>query len=167
MNQVSRKFVMVSVVCLFALSSTANAEEKKEFYSIQYNRCANGVALKPVKQVSTVMLSSMAQPINVSNDFGGLTYIPFDEEELSKVGGRYAVGLIIVRSGDLGSMPFSALVLSKSSEILPPSSVKKGQNAEVDIRFKSKAGACNDQVSVSVNAKGVVSLDGAAITTVH
>jgi hypothetical protein len=166
MNQVSHK-VLAFFIFLFGLNSTANAEQKKEFYSRNYNICANGVALKPVKEISTFMLSSMSQPINVSNDFGGLTYIPFDEEELSKVGNRYAVGLIIVRSGDLGSAPFSALVLSKSSEILQPSSAQKDQNAEVDIRFKSTTGACNDQVSVSVNSKGVVSLDGSAITTVH
>lgn len=74
--------------------------------------CTGVINTRVVSALSIDEISKLGDAVSLQNDFGGLTFRPFDDDDRPRRGKEIEIGFILARSGDLGGTPVGLIVWS-------------------------------------------------------
>jgi hypothetical protein len=66
-----------------------------------------------VSALSIDEISKLGAEVSLQNNFGGLTFRPFDDDDRPRRGKEIEIGFVLARSGDLGGTPVGLIIWSE------------------------------------------------------
>lgn len=110
MNPANRRVLLCGTWFLFLYLGSALALQGNN--SNANLNCTGVINTRAVSALSIDEISRLGEAISLPNDFGGLIFRPFDEDDRPRRGKEIEIGFILARSGDLGGTPVGLIVWS-------------------------------------------------------
>jgi hypothetical protein len=111
MNPVNPRvlFYATCFLCLFLASAMAQRVDK-----LSANPACTGIInTRVVSALSIDEISKLGAEVSLQNNFGGLSFRPFDDDDRPRRGKEIEIGFILARSGDLGGTPVGLIIWSE------------------------------------------------------
>ena len=125
--------------------------------------CTGIINTKVVSALSVDEISKLGDAVSLQNNFGGLTFKPFDDDDRPRRGKEIEIGFILARSGDLGGSPVGLIIWSERNL-----NFKFRKSAEGAISVESSdLNNCHVLATFTFSEKGYVLRDKKTIAQVH
>jgi hypothetical protein len=121
--------------------------------------CTGVINTRAVSALSIDEISKLGDAISLQNDFGGLTFRPFDDDDRPRRGKEIEIGFILARSGDLGGIPVGLIVSTERNVSFNFSKSSEGAISVESSDLKS----CHVLTTFTFSEKGYVLRDKKAI----
>jgi len=125
--------------------------------------CTGVINTRVVSTLSIDEISKLGDAISLQNNFGGLTFRPFDDDERPRRGKEIEIGFILARSGDLGGTPVGLIIWSERNLNFH---LMKSPEGAISVE-SSDLNNCHVLATFTLNEKGYVLRDKKAIAQVH
>jgi hypothetical protein len=125
--------------------------------------CTGVINTRVVSALSIDEISKMGDAVSLQNNFGGLTFRPFDDDDRPRRGKEIEIGFIIARSGDLGGTPVGLIVWSERNLNF---NFRKGPEGAISVE-SSDLNNCRVLATFRFSEKGYVLRDKKAIAQAH
>lgn len=125
--------------------------------------CTGIINTRAVSALSIDEISKLGDAISLENDFGGLTFRPFDDDDRPRHGKEIEIGFILARSGDLEGTPVGLIIWSERNLNF---SFKKSPEGAISVE-SSDLRNCHALATFAFSEKGYVLRDGKAIAQAH
>jgi hypothetical protein len=125
--------------------------------------CAGVINTRVVSTLSVDEISRLGEAIALQNDFGGLTFQPFDDDDRPRRGKEIEIGFILARSGDLGGTPVGLIVWSERNLEF---SFTKSPEGAISVE-SSDLSNCHMLASFTFDEKGYVLRNNKIVAQVH
>lgn len=128
------------------------------------NLTCNGVLnTRVVSALSVDEISKLGGGVSLQNDFGGMTFQPFDDDDRPRRGKEIEIGFILARSGDLGGTPVGLIVWSERNLNF---SFRKRSESTISVE-SSDLNSCHVLATFTLSEKGYVLKDKKVLAQVH
>jgi hypothetical protein len=101
--------------------------------------------------------------MSLENDFGGLIFRPFDDDDRPRRGKEIEIGFILARSGDLGGTPVGLIVWTERNLSF---SFRKNPDGAISVESNDLKN-CHVLTTFAFSEKGYVLKDQKAIAQAH
>ena len=108
MNPVNRRGLLYAACFMCLCPGNVLAQHGVE--SGANSTCTDVINTRVVSALSVDELSKLGDALSLENDFGGLTFQPFDDDDRPRHGKEIEIGFILARSGDLGGTPVGLII---------------------------------------------------------
>ena len=125
--------------------------------------CTEIIHARGVSALSVDEILKLGDAVSVQNDFGGLIFRPFDDDDRPRRGKEIEIGFILAKSGDVGGIPVGLILWSERN--LNFNFSKSSENA-ISVE-SSDLNNCHVLATFTLNEKGDVLRDNKAIAQVH
>jgi hypothetical protein len=106
---------------------------------------------------------ALGSEVSLQNNFGGLTFRPFDDDDRPRRGKEIEIGFILARSGDLGGTPVGLIIWSERNLNF---SFRKSADSMIAIE-SSDLNNCHILATFALSEKGFVLRDRRPIAQAH
>jgi hypothetical protein len=161
MNPVNLRMLLCATCFLALHLGIARAQRAEK--AAANPTCAGVINTRPVSTISIDEVSKFGDAVIIQNDFGGLTFRPFDDDDRPRRGKEIEIGLILARSGDLGGTPVGLIVWSDRNLDF---SFRKTPEGAISVESNDLK-SCKVLATFEFNGKGYVLRDGKAIAQAH
>lgn len=161
MNPVNLRMLLCATcfLCLHLVNALAQQGDK----SGANLTCTGVINTRTVSVLSIDEISKLGDAISLQNDFGGLTFRPFDDDDRPRRGKEIEIGFILARSGDLGGTPVGLIVWTERNL-----NFNFGKSPEGAISLESSdLKNCRVLATFTFSEKGYVLRDNKAIAQVR
>lgn len=152
MNPASLRALLCSV-CLLCLRPGVAAAQRGAKLGGQM--CAGVINTSAVSSLSIKEMSKLGSGLSIENDFGGLIFRPFDDDDRPRRGRRIEIGFILASSGDLGGAPVGIIVWTKHNLSF---AITKAPNGTISVASADLA-QCHTLAYFSFDNDGNVMMD--------
>jgi hypothetical protein len=121
--------------------------------------CTGVINTRVVSALSIDEISKLADALTLQNDFGGLTFRPFDDDDQPRRGKEIEIGFILARSGDLGGTPVGLIVWTERNVSF---NFRKSSEGAISVE-SSDLKSCRVLTTFTFSEKGYVLRDKKAI----
>ena len=125
--------------------------------------CTGIINTRVVSALSIDEISKLGDAVSLQNNFGGLTFRPFDDDDRPRRGKEIELGFILARSGDLGGTPVGLIVWSERNLTF---NFRKSLEGAISVE-SSDLKNCHVLATFTLSEKGYVLRDERAIAQVH
>ncbi len=125
--------------------------------------CTGVINTSVVSALSIDEISKLGDAVSLQNDFGGLTFRPFDDDDRPRRGKEIEIGFILARSGDLGGTPVGLIVWSERNLNF---NFRKSPEGAISVE-SSDLNNCHVLATFTLSEKGYVLRDKKAIAQAH
>lgn len=125
--------------------------------------CTGVINTRAVSTLSIDEISKMGSAVSLQNNFGGLTFRPFDDDDRPRRGKEIEIGFILARSGDLGGTPVGLILWSKRNLNF---NFRKSPKGAISVESSDLKG-CRVLATFTLSEKGYVLRDKKAIAQDH
>lgn len=125
--------------------------------------CPGVINTRVVSTLSIDEISKLGDALFLQNNFGGLTFRPFDDDDRPRRDKEIEIGFILARSGDLAGTPVGLIVWSERNLNFSFSKSSEGAIAIESSDLKS----CHVLATFSLGEDGYVLRGKKAIAQVH
>jgi hypothetical protein len=125
--------------------------------------CTGIINTKVVSALSVDEISKLGDAVSLQNDFGGLTFQPFDDDDRPRRGKEIEIGFILARSGDLGGTPVGLIIWSERNLTF---NVRKISENTISVE-SSDLNNCHVLATFTLSEKGYVLRDKKVVAQVH
>ena len=161
MNPVNSRvlFYATCFLCLFLPCAMAQRADK----SGANPTCTGVIKTKVVSALSVDEMSKLGDAVDIENNFGGMTFWPFDDDDRPRRGKEIEIGFILARSGDLGGTPVGLIILSERNLDF---NFSRSTEGAISVE-SSDLNNCHVLATFTLSEKGYVLRDKKAIAQVH
>jgi hypothetical protein len=145
--------------CLYLGSALAQQGIK----SGAYPTCSGVINTRVVSALSIEEISKLGDAVSLQNNFGGLAFQPFDDDDRPRHGKEIEIGFILARSGDLGGTPVGLIVWSERNLSF---NFRKSSEGAISVE-SSDLKSCHVLATFTLSEKGYVVRDNKVIAQVH
>lgn len=125
--------------------------------------CTGVINTRVVSTLSVDEISKLGDAISLQNNFGGLTFRSFDDDDRPRRGKEIEIGFILARSGDLGGTPVGLIIWSERNLNF---NFRKNPEGAISAE-SSDLNNCHVLATFTLSEKGYVLRDKTAIAQVH
>lgn len=162
MNPASLKMLLCATCFLLCLHlGTALAQQGDK--SGANPTCTGVINSRVVPALSIDEISKLGDAISLENDFGGLIFRPFDDDDRPRRGKEIEIGFILARSGDLGGTPVGLIVWTERNLSF---SFRKNTDSAISVE-SSDLNNCHVLTTFAFSEKGYVLRDQKVIAQAH
>jgi hypothetical protein len=161
MNQVSSRALLYAtcILCLHPGSVLAQHGVK----STANSTCTDVINTRAVSALSVNEISKLGDAVSLQNNFGGLTFQPFDDDDRPRRGKKIEIGFILARSGDLGGTPVGLIIWSERSLNF---NFTKSSESTISVE-SSDLKKCHVLATFTLTEKGYVLRDKKVVAQAH
>jgi len=124
----------------------------------------NGVLNTKVVSALTVdEISKLGVGVSLQNNFGGITFQPFDDDDRPRRGKEIEIGFNLARSGDLGGTPVGLIIWSERDLNF---NFRKSSESSISVE-SSDLKNCHILATFKLTEKGYVLRDRTVVGQVH
>jgi hypothetical protein len=161
MNPVNPRMLLYAI-CFFCLHLGSALGQQYVKSSANLN-CAGVINTRVVSALSIDEISKLGDAVSLQNDFGGLTFQPFDDDDRPRHGKEIEIGFILASSGDLGGTPVGLIIWSDRNLTF---NFRKSPEGAISVE-SSDLNNCHVLATFTFNEKGYVLRDNKAIAQAH
>lgn len=161
MNPVNRRALLYATCFMCLCPGSVLAQHGVEFGA--NSTCAGVINTRVVTALSVDEISKLGEALTLQNDFGGLTFQPFDDDDRPRHGREIEIGFILASSGDLGGTPVGLII---SSERNLSFSFWKSAESTISVE-SSDLKECHVLATFTLTEKGYVLRDKKVVAQVH
>jgi len=125
--------------------------------------CTGVINTRVVSTLSIDEISKLGDAVSLQNNFGGLTFRPFDNDDRPRRGKEIEIGFILARSGDLGGTPVGLIIWSERNLNF---NFRKSPEGAISVE-SSDLNNCQVLATFTLSEKGYVLRNKTAIAQVH
>ena len=125
--------------------------------------CTGVINTTVVSALSIDEISKLGDAVTLQNNFGGLTFRPFDDDDRPRRGKEIEIGFILARSGDLGGTPVGLIIWSERNLDF---NFRKSPEGAISVE-SSDLNNCHVLATFTLSEKGYVLRDKKVIAQVH
>ena len=125
--------------------------------------CTSVINTRVVSSLSIDEISKLGDEVSLQNNFGGLTFQPFDDDDRPRRGKEIEIGFILAKSGDLGGTLIGLIVWSERNLNF---NFRKNSEGAISVE-SSDLKSCHVLTTFAFSEKGYVLRDNNAIAQVH
>ena len=146
-------------MCLYPGSALAQQGVKSEANLT----CTGVINTTVVSALSIDEISKLGDAVTLQNNFGGLTFRPFDDDDRPRRGKEIEIGFILARSGDLGGTPVGLIIWSERNLDF---NFRKSPEGAISVE-SSDLNNCHVLATFTLSEKVYVLRDKKVIAQVH
>jgi hypothetical protein len=160
MNPVNRRALLYATCFLFLHLGGALALQGGKAGA---NVCTGVINTRVVSALSIDEISKLGSAVSLQNDFGGLIFRPFDDDDRPRRGKEIEIGFMLARSGDLGGTPVGLIIWPERNLKF---TFRKSPEATITVE-SSDLSNCHVLATFALSEKGYLLRNNKAIAQVH
>jgi hypothetical protein len=161
MNPVNRKALLYAMCLLCLYPGNVLAQ-----HGVGYGAnptCTGVIKTKVVSALSVDEMSKLGDAVDIENNFGGMTFWPFDDDDRPRRGKEIEIGFILARSGDLGGTPVGLIILSERNLDF---SFSRSTEGAISVESRNLIN-CHVLATFTLTEKGYVLRDKKVVAQAH